>query len=289
MDTKKTNVLVIGATGHVGGALVERLAADNRAVHVRAMVRNPDTARIQVGIDVVRGDLTDRASVIAALAGMDCVFLVWPLGGGDLIASTVDLIAAGVRRVVYLSAIGVRDDGGTAPDPILQFHTDIEQAIRATDLEWTFVRSGGMATNTLGWAQQIREESRVTWVYGDASRALVHEHDLAEVAHIALATDRLVGASPEITGPAALSQRQQAASIGQAIGRAVTWQELAIGDARTLVDSWGWPAKAADGALRGWAAMVDHPEAPKRDFETITGRTARTYEQWAIDHEGSFR
>ena len=43
-----------------------------------------------------------------------------------------------------------------------------------------------------------------------------------------------------------------------------------------------------DGALRGWASMVDTPQAPTRDLETITGITARTFAQWATDHAEDF-
>ncbi|MFD7310415.1 SDR family oxidoreductase [Promicromonospora sp. NPDC059942] len=289
MTTGTARVLVLGATGNVGGALVRRLAAGREDVTVRAMVRAPGSADLPDGVEVVRGDLTNLDSVRAALRDVDRVFLVWPLGGGELTRAVVDLITARVRRVVYLSAIGVRDDGGSAPDPILQFHTDIEQAVRASDVEWTLLRSGGMAANTLGWAQQVRERSTVSWVYGEGARALVHEADLAEVAAIALLTDRLVGAVPEITGPSALTQREQARAIGAAVGRTVTWDELPAQEVREALMSAGWSAATADGALRSWASTVDRPEVPTPDYAAVTGATGRPFEQWAIDHAGDFR
>lgn len=281
--------MVVGATGHVGGALVRRLAAGRGGVTVRAMVRTPGSADLPDGVELVRGDLTDLDSLRAALRGIDRAFLVWPLGGGELARAVVDLIAARVQRIVYLSAIGVRDDGAPAPDPILQFHTDIEQAVRAADVEWTLLRSGGMATNTLGWAQQVRERSTVSWVHGDGGRALVHEADLAEVAEIALLTDRLLGAAPEVTGPAVLTQREQASAIGNAVGRTVTWNELPAQEVRETLVSGGWPETTADGLVAAWASMVDRPEVPTPDFETITGTTGRTFEQWAVDHAADFR
>ncbi|MFI9486573.1 SDR family oxidoreductase [Promicromonospora sp. NPDC052451] len=289
MATRTARILVIGATGHVGGALVRRLAAGREDLTVRAMVRTPGSAGLPDGVEVVRGDLTDLDSLRAALRGIDRVFLVWPLGGGDLARAVVDLITAHVRRIVYLSAIGVRDDGAPAPDPILQFHTDIEQAVRASAVEWTLLRSGGMATNTLGWAQQVREQSAVSWIYGDGGRALVHEADLAEVAEIALLTDRLVGLAPEITGPSVLTQREQASAIGNAVGRTVTWNELPAQEVHEVLVSGGWDEETADGVLRAWASTIDRPEAPTPDFEAITGATGRTFGQWAVDHAGDFR
>ncbi|MFE7506763.1 SDR family oxidoreductase [Promicromonospora sp. NPDC057488] len=289
MTTRTARILVVGATGNVGGAVVRRLAAGGEDVMVRAMVRTPGSADLPDGVERVRGDLTDLDSVRAALRDIDRVFLVWPLGGGEPARAVVDLITAHVQRIVYLSAIGVRDDGAPAPDPILQFHTDIEQAIRASDVEWTLLRSGGMAANTLGWAQQVREQSTVSWVYGDGGRALVHEADLAEVAEIALLTDRLVGLAPEITGPSVLTQQEQASAIGNAVGRTVTWDELPAREVREALVSGGWDEATADGVLTAWASTVDRPEAPTPDFEAITGATGRTFEQWAVDHAADFR
>lgn len=287
MNSEPLRILVFGATGNVGRALVDRLAGE--PVRLRAMARTPGTAGLPAGVEVVRGDLTDLDSVAAALSGVDRVFLLWPLGGGELTGSVVTLIAAHARRIVYLSAIGVSEDGTPAPDPILQFHTDIEQAVRASGVEWTFVRSGGMASNTLGWADQIRESATVSWVHGEGGRALVHEADLAEVAALALLTDRLVGTSPEITGPTVLTQREQAAAIGTALGHPVTWHELPAADVRTHLVDTGWPPDAADGALRAWAGLVDNPEIPTPDHEAVTGRRARTFAQWATDHADAFR
>jgi uncharacterized protein YbjT (DUF2867 family) len=279
VNSEPLRILVFGATGNVGRALVDRLAGE--PVRLRAMARTPGTAGLPAGVEVVRGDLTDLDSVAAALSGVDRVFLLWPLGGGELTGSVValadvdrafllwplgggdltrtvvELIAARVRRIVYLSAIGVSEDGTPAPDPILQFHTDIEQAVRASGVEWTFVRSGGMASNTLGWADQIRESATVSWVHGEGGRALVHEADLAEVAALALLTDRLVGTSPEITGPTVLTQREQAAAIGTALGHPVTWHELPAADVRTHLVDTGWPPSAERQAF-GITSLAEH-------------------------------
>ncbi|MFJ4165562.1 NAD(P)H-binding protein [Microbacterium sp. NPDC089698] len=289
MENNDDKILVIGATGHIGRALIDRLGKSVNQSPLRALVRRPSAAKFSAGVEVVAGDLTDLDSLEAALAGVGRVFLIWPLGNAESADAVVSVIARSVRRVVYLSAIGVRDDSAEAPDPILQFHTDIERTLRATQMEWTFVRSGGMATNTLGWAGQVRASSTVRWVYGDAARALTHEADLAEIAETALVTDRLIGAAPQITGSSVLTQREQAAQIGSAIGRPVTWFEVPIDDARDRLMASGWSRAMADGALRAWAHTIDNPEVPTDDFFDITGRAARDFRRWTIDHAEDFR
>src|SRR3954469_8678093 len=59
---------------------------------------------------------------------------------------------------------------------------EVERLIEKSTLEWTFLRAGGFATDTLGWAEQIRTGATVRWPYGAAARSLIHERDIAVVA-----------------------------------------------------------------------------------------------------------
>jgi len=66
-------VLITGATGQVGNAIARRLAADG--VEVRALVRSPERARVlPEGVEPVFGDVTDAASLQAALDGTATVY-----------------------------------------------------------------------------------------------------------------------------------------------------------------------------------------------------------------------
>jgi uncharacterized protein YbjT (DUF2867 family) len=63
--------------------------------------------------------------------------------------------------------LGIRDDLERQPDPINALHADIEHVIERSGLEWTFLRPGGFATNTLWWAPQIRaDEGRAVGLRG---------------------------------------------------------------------------------------------------------------------------
>jgi nucleoside-diphosphate-sugar epimerase len=116
--------LVTGATGFTGGHLARTLAA--RGTNVRALVRDPAKAAdlAQAGVDLAPGDLRDRRSVEAAVRGVDVVYHIAAIyRQAGVSAETYravnalaveDLIeaagAAGVRRVVHCSTVGVHGD-----------------------------------------------------------------------------------------------------------------------------------------------------------------------------------
>jgi uncharacterized protein YbjT (DUF2867 family) len=129
------------------------------------------------------------------------------------------LIAAHVGRVVYVSAT-------PAAEPPGGFWRAVEELIEASGLEWTFLRPTGFAKNTLIWADQIRASDIVRWPYPDAARSLIHERDIAAVAVQALLHDELVGAMPVISGPEAITQADQIAAIGTAIGRELRYEDM---------------------------------------------------------------
>lgn len=277
-------ILVAGATGKVGGALVAQLAA--AGAPVRALVRDPARAALPDGVEAAVGDLTDAATLTPHLGGVDAMFLLWPIPTVESVdqlgVPLVDLLAERVRRVVYLSATAAADGPGG-------FWRAVERRIEASGLEWTFLRPSGFAGNTLIWAQQIRAGDVVRWPFPDAARSLIDERDIAAVAARALSGDDLVGSRPVLTGPQALTQAEQVRQIGQALGRPLRYQELSREAAREqLVAAFG-DERFADSALDTWAGFVEHPEQVTSAVQEITGQRARTFRQWAIDHADAFR
>ena len=86
-----------------------------------------------------------------------------------------------------------------------------------------------------------------------------------------------------------LSQAEQAAIIGKAIGRDVRFEEITPEAAREGMLAEGWPADVAEGALAAWSRMVEQPEPVLPTVQEITGQPARPFRQWAADHADAFR
>lgn len=280
-------VLVIGATGKIGGQVVSQLASTG--AQVRAMTRKPDAAGLPPQIEVMRGDLTFPDTLDRCLHGVDAVFLVWTAPASAVIPA-LDRIAKRARRIVFLSA------PLKTPHPLFQqanLHRvmieQIERLIETSGLEWTFLRPGMFAANALGWwAPQIRVGDVVRWPFADVPTAPIHERDVAAVAVRTLCEKGHDRAEYVMTGPQSLTQAEQVLTIGRAIGRSLRIEEVSP-------DEWRrerlpiWPATLLDMLLAAWAAAAGHAAFVTSTVAEITGAPAHTFFDWATDHAGEFR
>ena len=104
-----------------------------------------------------------------------------------------------------------------------------EAAVRESGLDWTILRPGGFASNTLGWAQRVRAERTVAAPFAEVGLPFIDPADIAEVAAAVLRQDGYAGETLELTGPAPVSPRQQAAAIGAALSEPVRFVEQTRG------------------------------------------------------------
>ncbi len=276
-----SKILVTGPTGNVGRHVTSALLT--RGCDVRAVVRDPRKASLPGDVEVVRGDLSSPQTLVAALHGVESVYLMWP--GLPVEPLVVQVIVEHAERVVYLSADvpDLADD----EEPTI-FHQEIERLIRQSGLKWTFVRAIDFATNTLLWAEQIKQ-GVVRLPYGQASRSMIHERDIADVVAHVLTSDGHDEAKYVVTGPESTPQAELVRIIGEAIGRDVRWEDLPPDQARKeLTAAWG-DAAFVDARLRAWATLVDSPERVTDTVERLLGRPAATFRAWAQEHAPDFQ
>ncbi|MEV1143490.1 NAD(P)H-binding protein [Micromonospora sp. NPDC049799] len=277
--TRRDTILVTGATGNVGRHVVSLLRRADAPV--RALTRDPPAADLPGDVEVTRGDLDAPESLAAAVADVGAVFLLWPSFSAAGAAAAVEAVTRHARRVVYLSAL----QAGDQPDSVWG---TVERLVEASGVDWTFLRCGGFATNTLAWADRVRAEGVVRAPYAEAARSLIHEADIAEVAVRALTGEGHAGRAYALTGAEAVTQAEQAHLIGEAIGRPVRFEEQSEAEAREeLLAVFGDPA-LVDASLAYWRGLVTEPEPVTTTVAEVTGRPARTYAQWARDHAADF-
>ncbi len=150
MSAEEIRCVVTGATGYIGGRLVPRLLDHGHTV--RALARNPDklaTLPWRDDVEVVRGDLGDADSLIAAFDGADVVYyLVHSMGtSADFVteeaqsARNVVLAGhrAGVRRLVYLSGL---HPSGADLSPHLRSRTAVGEILLESSIETIVLQAG---------------------------------------------------------------------------------------------------------------------------------------------------
>ncbi|MDF2991568.1 MAG: putative nucleoside-diphosphate-sugar epimerase, partial [Microbacterium sp.] len=224
------SILVVGASGAVGGAVVAGLL--DRGERVRATSRTPQKLALPAEVEVFAADLDDPASFTDALTGVERVFLYADLDDPDALLAT--FAAAGVQHVVVLSSSSVTFPGAAEDFNGSRF-LRVEEAVVRSGLAYTFLRPGGFASNAARWSWGVKGESAVPLPYPDAVQAPIHEQDIADVAVVALTTDTLVGAAPVLTGPERLTLREQVALIGDVVGRPVAVIEQTEAEASAML------------------------------------------------------
>lgn len=277
-------IVVTGGTGRVGRQVVAQLAGLGQPVRVLSRGMRP--GRAPSGAEIVHADLADPGSIEPHLYGAGALFLLWPFTSAEMTADLAPKVAAVVARhvgrVVYLSAQPAGERPGS-------FWALVEQAVEDSGVGWTFLRPTGFASNTLMWADQIRSGDVVRWPFGAAARALIDERDIAAVAVRALTGDGHAGSRYVLSGPAVLTQAEQVAAIGKAIGRDLAWEEMPRPQAqRALTAAWGDPEFVAS-ALDAWERFVAHPETVTRTVRDVTGAPARSFADWAAANADAFR
>jgi nucleoside-diphosphate-sugar epimerase len=239
-------VLVTGATGFVGGHLVDRLLASGATVAALARTPAKASSLIARGVEIVPGDLTDTSALARACANRDVVYHV----GGTIAArneaeflavneaGTARLVAAaetaGIRRFVLVSSLSVggptRADrplvGTETPNPVTAYGRSKlagERVVRGSKLSWTIVRPPAV------YGPADREMLRVfravalgiAPVFGNGSQqlSLVFGPDLAAALIAAASSPRTEGDIFYAAHPEVVTSRQLGSILGRATGR----------------------------------------------------------------------
>jgi uncharacterized protein YbjT (DUF2867 family) len=274
-------ILVTGATGNVGGAVVDALAADG--VPVRALVRGDAPPGLPAGAEPVRGDLGAPESLRDALDGAEAAFLLPGFPGlPDVLALARD---AGVRRVVLLS--GSSAEGDARDDAITRYMRASEQAVRDGDVSWTILRPSGFMSNTLQWIEPLRDGDVVRAPFADVPIAVIDPADIGAVAAIALRGDEHAGEALRLTGPEPLRPADRARILGAVLGRELRFEAQSDEDAHAEMSA-AMPAEYVDAFFSFYVDGMLDESVVLPTVQEVTGRPPRTFAQWVEAHASAF-
>ncbi|MFW0788025.1 SDR family oxidoreductase [Gordonia sp. CPCC 205333] len=275
--------LVTGATGAVGRRVVDQLLGAGRTV--RATSRTPADAGLPDEVEVV----DSAAPADQLLSGCRSILLVAPALGNSPIVRLAELMAkartAGIERLVQVSTASAAD----TLSPTGAYHRALEDGTVDFSGRRYILRPVPFALNTAHWwAPTIKTDRVAEGPYLDAPTAPIDERDVADVATALLTGSELTSDTLNLTGPQHVSPRQQLQVLARLLDVDLTVRELPADDVRTRMADVGIPAAAIDSLLRSFEFAMEYGVELTLTVETVLGRPARSYRDWARDHRGLF-
>ncbi len=187
---------------------------------------------------------------------------------------------------MLLSSPGVATRPESASHGVLGL--SIEEAVRGSGVAWTILRPGNFDSNTYAWAPSVRAERTVAAPFADVALPAVDPGDIAGVAAAALREDGHAGQIYELTGPAPVTPREQAAAIGAALGEPIRFVEQTPDQARAQMLTF-MPADVVETTLAILGAPTPAERRVSPDVERVLGRAPRRYADWARANIAAFR
>lgn len=280
------SILVTGATGTIGSLIVQGLA--DAGADVKALVRQVGKREFPAGVTEVTADLTDVASMRAALSSVRTFFLINAVTPDEVTQALVALNLAreaGIERIVYLSVIHA--DKFTNVPHFTGKHT-VERMIENHDIPATVLRPAYFMQNDLMVQETINNYSVYPMPIGSAGVSMIDARDIADVAVVELlrrdrASSALEQVTLELTGPQSLTGASVAQIWSSALGREVNYggDDVTAFEGQLTSFAPGWLAYDMRLMMSGIQTFGMHSaEGTAERLHTLIGHPLRTYEDF---------
>ncbi|MGG4498167.1 SDR family oxidoreductase [Brevibacillus reuszeri] len=287
-------IAIMGATGTIGRALVQRLL--EKGVAIRAVSREPEKLQKQFGdasrsmVEFVQADASDQESLRQAFTGASQLFLVISNSPNQVeLESSIIQIAgeAGIEHIVKISS-PVFDP--KSPVSVAGWHMEIEKVLSTSGMLGTVLRPYAFMQNLLRFAPTISAYNVFSGSMGDTACNFVDCRDIADVAAEVLTNREKAGCVYTLTGSELFSYPQIAKKLSTLLERPIDYINM---DAevlrRELMEFGQMPPWLADHVVEIQAMSVVLPEKPTGDVEHVLGRAPRTLDAFLLENLENFR
>lgn len=280
-------ILLTGATGRIGTALVSQLQA--RRMPFRALAHTPASyERLSArNVEAVLDNLTSGENLATAFEGVERLFLLTPSSPSlpDTERRLVDAAsAAGVHHIVKLSVLAADADVA-----LVQPHFASEQYIRQSGIGATFLRPNAFMQNLAIEAAAIKQHGALFNSVGDGPVSFIHTDDIAAVAAAVLSDERHIGQTYDLTGPEALTYAEVSAKLSELLGRPVGYVALDDDANRELLQSVGMPPWYANALTELYRFYREGKAQVVNDLVgQLTGRPARSFDTYLNEQRALF-
>ncbi|HLS79775.1 MAG TPA: NAD(P)H-binding protein [Steroidobacter sp.] len=283
--------LVTDATGHVGKAVVAELAARSVPVRVLTAPQVEEIPPQPPGVEAMRCNFSDPASVARAMQGVEAVLMACP--PMPQVSEAQKRLAeaarqACVERVVQISGAGA--DPQMCCARMLRWYGEAEANLAAMGLKPTRLRPTMQMQMLLEFAPSIVQHGLICGPFRSAQWTWVDARDVAAVAVAALEDPQHADRIYVVTGGETIAFSEVAERMGRVLGRTIRYTDITANEARGWLQGRGVPPVMIEARLELWDACASNliNVAPTSVVKEITGREPRSLEEFVADYRGAF-
>ena len=270
-------ILVTGATGHLGTAVIEHLLKHTKQDKIVALARNEEKAKAlrDKGVNVCIGDFDDITSLDRAMQGIEKVLLISTVDHHRLQQhkNVVDAAKkAGVRHIVYTGA-SIQDVHTSAIKGLMESHFQTEDHIKNSGLTFTLLRNTLYTDVVPMFVGQQVFETGIYYPAGNGAVPFALRHEMGEAAANVLLQDGHEDRTYTITGNELYSIQDVANELSALSGKTITYTDVNATDYANNLKQAGVPDFMIS-MLGGFAADIKSKqfEVVSNDLERLLGR-----------------
>ncbi len=238
-------ILVAGATGHLGAAVVEQLLRSGATGGFAVLARDPEKAKAFAGqgIDVRIADYDRPETLRAAFSGVDKLLFIstMAMNRAEQQSSVVDAAAAaGVKHIVY-TGLALKDIESSGVRDLMISHFQTEDRIKASGMAYTFLRNTMYADAMPIIAGPQATQAGIFLPAGQGKVPYVLRAEMGEATANLLLQEGHEGRTYDIVGEAAYGYDEVARSLSALTGRSLAYHDVPAETLRANMQAAGLP------------------------------------------------